>query len=171
MLTKARPRIRGTALALVPTPPVTTLSGGAQSDAEGDRTNWRVDTCLSHSRDPSKLHFRCLGSHGGEEWERWRRGSRGRGRGTTLTSNGTGPGLPGLVHPQDHHPYKPFQVPPSPGGLHIPVLYTKKKKNPLSNVPFFLVNRRYKKNTKSFSGCLPAKKSPNTELDDSKGIW
>lgn len=65
VLTKARPRIRGTALALVPTPPVTTLSGGAQSDAEGDRTNWRVDTCLSHSRDPSKLHFRCLGSHGG----------------------------------------------------------------------------------------------------------
>lgn len=81
MLTKARPRIRGTALALVPTPPVTTLSGGAQSDAEGDRTNWRVDTCLSHSRDPSKLHFRCLRSQGGRGGGRGEGGGGGRGEG------------------------------------------------------------------------------------------
>lgn len=167
MLTKARPRIRGTALALVPAPPVPTLSGGAQSDAD----NWRrVDTCLSHSREPSKLHFRCLGSHGA--WGRGGGEAGAVGGDTTLTSNGTVPGLPGLVHP-----LQGTTIPTSPYKSHLhqvdctsQYFTLKKKKNPLSNVPFFLVNRRYKKNTKSFSGCLPAKKSPNTEVDDSKGI-
>lgn len=141
MLTKARPRIRGTALALVPTPLVTTLSGGAQSDAEGDRTNWRVDTCLRHSKDPSKLHFRCLGSHGGGGWG----GGDGREAGavggdTTLTSNGTVPGLPGLVHAQDHHP----TIPTSPSKSHLHQVdctsqyFTLKKKKSTFECPFFL---------------------------------
>lgn len=87
---------------------------------------------------------------------------------TNLTSNGTVPWACSSSS-WGHHPYKPHQVPSWKDEFHIAAFYT--KRNSILNGPFFLMNRRHKKNTKSLSRCLPAKKSPNSEFDDSKGIW
>lgn len=110
-------------------------------------------TCLSHSSDSSKFHSGCQGSH--------------RECDGTLSSNGTVPGLA--------RPLQGATVPtnPSKKSHHHREDFTLQcftlKGTPLLNGPFSLVNRRYK-NTKSLSGCLPARKSPDTDFEDSEGI-
>lgn len=122
----------------------------------------KVDTCRSHSSNPSTFTPACP--------RPWPTGAQPRDRrwGIPQTSNRTVPSTCSFSS-WDHHPYKAFPSSTFTGWIsHYSFLHF--KKNSLLNGSFLLVNRKSEKNTKSLGGCLPAKKSPNTGCDDSKGI-